>query len=176
MTVIPGILTLLLVFAVAGSLLATYVAAGAPPVPCRASEAADVVELLRRAGLGERPTIFELGCGWGGLAGAIAEAFPASRVVGVELSPIPALVARLRLRGRANVEIVRDDFHRISLARADAVTAYLMIEPMVRLAATLDRELRPGTPVVALAFWFRDRRRHETLGNAATYRWPARRF
>jgi trans-aconitate methyltransferase len=172
-TTVIGTLAVLLVVAVGWSLLATYVATGAPPVPCRRDEAADVIELLRQAELPEGPTIVELGCGWGGLACAIADAFPEAKVVGVEVSPLPALIATLRSRNRANLGIVRDDFHRISLADADAVTAYLMIKPMIRLAETLDRELQPGTAVVTLAFWFRARRSHASRDNAALYRWPA---
>lgn len=174
MVAILGILAVLLVVAVGWSLLATYVGTGVPPVPCRTGEAANVIELLRAADLPERPTIFELGCGWGGMACAIADAFPEARIIGVEVSPLPGLVASARSRRRANLEVVRDDFHRISLADADAITAYLMIKPMVRLAETLDRELSPGTAVVALAFWFRERRTQITRTNAALYRWPAR--
>ena len=49
------------------------------------------------------------------------------------------------------------------------------------VAAFLDRQLAPGTPVVSLSFWFRDRtvaasrQSAGLLGAAALYRWPARR-
>ena len=75
----------------------------------------------------------------------------------------------------------RIDFHREALSEADAITCYLMIRPMIALAQKLDRELREGTPVVALAFLFRDRVPSATArgdgvrrADAALYRWPAR--
>ncbi len=98
-----------------------------------------------------------------------------------EASPLPWLVARLRARRFPNVQIQRDSFYNRTPDDADAVTAYLMIKPMKPLAAMLDRVLRPGTPVVALTFWFRDRhpvavkRGPGVRGDAALYRWPASR-
>jgi hypothetical protein len=50
---------------------------------------------------------------------------------------------------------------------------------MPKLATRLDRMLKPGTPVVSLTFWFRDRevaavRQGSGLrGAAALYFWPA---
>jgi hypothetical protein len=53
-----------------------------------------------------------------------------------------------------------------------------MMKPMPRLACFLDGAIRPGTPVVALAFWFREREpvlvQGAGLDGAALYRWPAR--
>ena len=159
------------------SLLYFYLRTGAPPVPSRADEAADVVALLREVGMAEGAKIYELGCGWGSLALRLAHAFPAAQIVGLELSPLPALFARWRARGIANLTVRRADFHHAELGDADALTCYLMIKPMPRLAATLDRMLRPGTPVVALTFWFRDRTPAATRrgpgvrGDVALYRW-----
>ena len=162
------------------SILFTYVRTGAPPVPSERREIGEVITLLRRAGLPASPKIYELGSGWGALALALAGAFPEARVVGIELSPLPWLIARWRARGVTNLEIRWADFHRVDLEDADAVAAYLMITPMVPLAQTLDRRLQPGTPVVTVTFWFRDRRPSATLrgssgrGGVALYRWPAR--
>ncbi|MEE8407983.1 MAG: class I SAM-dependent methyltransferase [Myxococcota bacterium] len=160
-------------------LLGYYVRTGAPPVPAKPSEVADVVALLKEAGLSDGACVYELGCGWGTLAVAVARAFPKTRVIGVEMSPIPHAVAATRARRIPNLEVRRADFHRISLKDADAVTCYLMIAPMDRLARTLDRELRNGTPVVALTFWFRGRvpvarrRGPGVRGDVALYYWPA---
>jgi len=50
---------------------------------------------------------------------------------------------------------------------------------MPRLAAYLDRMLKPRTPVVSLSFWFRDRKTTASrassgpLGATALYYWPA---
>jgi precorrin-6B methylase 2 len=163
------------------SILLYYARTGAPPVSATNVEVGDVVALLRAAELPRRAVIYELGCGWGTLAVALARAFPMASVIAVELSPLPWLVAAWRARRLNNLEVRRTDFHAVTLSDADAVTCYLMMAPMVELADTLDRELGPGTAVVALTFWFRDRlpaktRRGPGLrGDVALYHWPARR-
>ncbi len=162
------------------SVLLGYLRSGAPPVPSTRAERADVVAMLREASLPDAARIYELGCGWGGLARALARAFPAARVVGIERSPVPWLVAWLRARTLPNLEVRFQNFLLTPLDDADALACYLMIRPMLPLAAKLDRELQAGTPVVALTFWFRDRlpeARRGTpglRGDVARYRWPAR--
>jgi cyclopropane fatty-acyl-phospholipid synthase-like methyltransferase len=162
---------------VVGSVVWTYMRTGVPPVPARAAEARDVVALLAEGGVATDARIYELGCGWGTLAIAIARAYPRCCVIGIERSWLPWLVSALRARRVPNLAVRRADFFREDLSRADAVVSYLMIRPMAPLAEKLDRELRPGTPVVALTFWFRDRRPVDTRsgrglrGDAALYRW-----
>lgn len=177
---IAGVASLLLVVAAvatAGSILYYYFKTKVPPVAARRREIEGVVELLRGAGLPPQPVIYELGAGWGGLALALGRAFPDAAVRAIEISPLPWLVARLRARSCRNVIVERGDYCARSLADADAAAAFLMIGPMPRLAAKLDAELRPGTPVVAVAFWFRDRRPVATRRAAvALYRWPADRI
>ena len=160
----------------AGSILFYYFKTSVPPVPTSKSEIDDVIALLRGADLPPRPILYELGGGWGGLALALGGAFPDATVHAIEISPLPWLVAWLRARRTGNVVVERGDYLRRSVADADAVTAYLMIGPLPRLAAKLDAELRPGTPVVAVAFWFRDRTAAATChADVALYRWPGNR-
>jgi tRNA A58 N-methylase Trm61 len=162
------------------SILYHHAKTGVPPVPATTEEIARVIALLRTAGLPPHAKIYELGCGWGSLVLGLARAFPEATIVGYELSPLPYLIAKLRARGRCRILIERRDYLEASLEDADAVTAYLMIKPMEKLALHLDRSLREGTPVVALCFCFRDRKpitreRLRKLGNeAALYRWPAK--
>jgi hypothetical protein len=89
-------------------------------------------------------------------------------------------MSRIRTRGMNNVSLRRGNFYDCDLTDAGAVTCYLMIKPMPKLAGVLDRMLAPGTPVVSLSFWFRDREVAASrdssglLGAAALYIWPAR--
>jgi hypothetical protein len=145
------------------SILVVQGITGVPPMPSSRTEAADVVALLRQAGVPEEGIIYELGCGWGALVIALARAFPHARIRGIEMSPLPYWIARLRTRSLPN-----------------AIACYLMIKPMRTLAPFLDRMLEPGTPVVSLAFRFRDRTvavssvGPAVSGDAALYHWPAR--
>jgi hypothetical protein len=172
-------LTLLIVLILGGSVLAFHWVTGVPPMPARASEAADVVALLKQARIAEQAIVYELGCGWGSLVIALAKAFPQAQIKGVELSPFPYWVARFRTRNMPNVRLQRDNFYQCDISDADAVACYLMIKPMPKLAAFLDRMLKPGTPVVSLTFWFRGRqvaavREGRGLrGKVALYFWRA---
>jgi hypothetical protein len=110
---------------------------------------------------------------------ALARAFPNAHIRGIELSPLPYWVARFRTRKLPNVSLQRGNFFKFDLRDAQAVTSYLMIKPMPKLAAFLDQTLNPGTPVVSLTFWFRGRQPAATRdspglrGAAALYYWPA---
>lgn len=171
---------LLIILILSGSVLIFHWVTGVPPVPTKATESADVVALLKQTALVEQPIVYELGCGWGSLVVALAKAFPHAQIRGIELSPLPYWVARFRTRNMPNVFLKRADFHDCDIRDAHAVTCYLMIKPMPKLAAFLDRMLQPGTPVVSVMFWFRDRqvaavRQEKGLqGNVALYFWPAR--
>ena len=176
---ILSIAALLIVVALALSLLLFQGITGVPAMPSSRAESAAVIALLRQARLADQGNIYELGCGWGSLVIALARAFPQARIRGIEISPLPYWVARLRTRKYANVDLQRGNFYDCDLRDAIAVTCYLMINPMRKLAPFLDRMLEAGTPVVSLAFRFRDRA--ETLstegsplgGDAVLYYWPA---
>ena len=174
-----SIIALLFVVAAGASLLVFQGLTGVPPMSSNAAEARDVIALLKRAGLPDKAVIYDLGSGWGSLIIALAQAFPDADVRGIEISPLPYWVSRLRTRNLRNVTLRRGDFYACDLSDAQAVTCYLMIKPMPRLASLLDKALAPGTPVVSLSFWFRDRDVAASLNNAgllgatALYYWPA---
>jgi len=171
-------LLLAIVLALCLSLLLFQAVTGVPPLSATRAEAANVVALLREAGLPAQAVVYDLGSGWGSLIVALAQAFPQMRIVGIEWSPLPCWIARLRTRGMPNVRVLRGDFYDCDVREAQAVTCYLMRKPMPRLARFLDSALADDTPVVALAFWFHERVpsavRQGRLGGAALYRWPAR--
>jgi trans-aconitate methyltransferase len=174
-----SILMLAAVSSVCLSLLFFHALTRVPSWPLAESEAADVVALLRDASLSDPAVIYDLGCGWGSLLIALARAFPDAHVKGVEISPFPCFVARLRTSHLPNVEIARKNFYNCSLSDADAVTCYLMPSAMPRLSKFLDETVRPGTAVVAVTFWFRNRSPKAVKdgpglrGAVALYDWPA---
>jgi hypothetical protein len=146
-----GLAFLVLTAAAAVLIVAYSLRVGITPMPSSGAARQRILELIP-ADLGG--TILELGAGWGGLAVALSRCFPAAQIVAYELSPVPWLVARLRVAvGRhRNLSVRRCDFLRVSLAEADAVVCYLYPGAMEALAKKLSQELRPGTPVVTHAF------------------------
>lgn len=163
----------------ASILVSCWITGGVPPLSSKVTEAADAIALLQQAGLHSRAIIYDLGCGWGSLVIALAHAFPLAQIRGIELSPLPYWVARFRTRNIRNVTLKRGDFQEFDLRDADGITCYLMIKPMIRLAALLDHMLKHGTPVVAITFWFRGRqvdavrKGRGIRGDVALYFWPA---
>jgi cyclopropane fatty-acyl-phospholipid synthase-like methyltransferase len=152
------LLAVLAMLALAGSVIAFQFITGVPPMPSSAAQIAGVVSMLRRARCPADGVIYDLGSGWGSLLISLARAFPQAQVRGFEMSPLPYLVSRWRTRGLKNVRISRCDFFQCRLDDADAVTCYLMIAPMRKLANHLDRTLRKGARVVSVTFGFRDRK------------------
>ena len=173
------ILAFVVLLFLALSVLAFQGITGVPPMSSSDTEGADVVELLREAGVSEHAVIYELGCGWGALVVALARAFPTAQIRGVEISPLPYWVGRLRTRNLPNVHLHRGNFYDVDVRDAAAVTCYLFTKPMTKVAEFLDSKLKPGTPVVSLSFSFRDRAASAVrqtagpLGHAALYYWPA---
>lgn len=180
MTAIASFIAVLIVFALAASILVFQGITGVPPLSSSSSEAADVISLLKQTGLPEQAIVYDLGCGWGSLVIALARAFPDARIRGIEMSPLPYCVARFRTRKMPNVFLQWGSFYAIDLRDVQAVTSYLMVKSMPKLADFLDRMLKSGTPVVALTFWFRGRQVAAKRdgpglrGAAALYYWPAR--
>ena len=84
----------------------------------------------------------------------MARDHPDRAVVGLELSPLPFVVAWLvnRLNPLANLRFRRRDFMAEELADADVVVCFLYGGAMTRLSDKLARELRPGAVVVSNYF------------------------
>lgn len=155
---LPGIEVAVLVVMLLGGLLILIftLITGVPPMPTNRLVMPVMFDMIPRH---ETPKIaYDLGCGWGGLAFALATRFPDARVIGIELSPLPWLYCKLRqvVQRRPNLEIHYGNFLRMPLGDADLIFCYLMIGAMRRLTTKLDQESRDGTVVIANSFAFQD--------------------
>jgi predicted O-methyltransferase YrrM len=100
--------------------------------------------------LPDRGRLLDLGCGLGGPLARLATLRPDARLSGVEAAPLNWLVARLRLAGRASVEL--GSLWETDLGRYDVVYAYLSPAPMPRLWEKAREEMRPGSLLVSNSF------------------------
>jgi hypothetical protein len=178
MSDIISIVLVVTAVAIGLSLVVAQLFTGVPTLSTDASQAKDVIELLQAAGLPDHAVIYDLGCGWGALVIALAKAFPNAQVRGIEVSPFPYWVARLRTRTFKNVSLALTDFITADLSDANVIACYLMPAAMPKLAKLLDRTIKPGTKVISLTFWFHDRqfvaaRKGMMRGAVALYDWPA---
>jgi len=108
---------LLIVLVIGLSLLAFQVITGVPPMSANSAEAADIIALLKQAKLSEQAIVYELGCGWGMLVVALARAFPDAQIRGIEMSPFPYWIGRLRTRNMPNVFLQRGNFYNSDLGQ-----------------------------------------------------------
>ncbi len=148
---------------------------GVPPMPSHPSARKAVFRLIPEDF--SPVTIYELGCGWGGVAFDLAARYPEARVVAIELSPLPWLVCLIRrvFRHRPNLEIRRADFLKSDLSDADLVFCYLMVAPMRGLQQKLSGDLQPGAVVITSTFALPDWTSEEvqTVLGAGIYRYRA---
>lgn len=152
---LSGLAVLTVVLAAVALVVVYAVRLGAPPWPSSpAARKALMAALPDRV----EGAILDLGCGWGGLALALAARYPDRPVAGIELSPVPWAVARMRARAARldHLEIRRADLHRVDLSRAGLIVCYLHRDAMTRLAARLRAEAPAGCLVVSNTFGLAD--------------------
>ena len=108
--------------------------------------------MVRHHARGRIETLLDLGCGFGGVLRQLAGLRPDAKLDGVEIAPLPALVAWLRLHGVSQCRVRRGDFWRLDLSQYDLVYAFLSPAPMAALWEKVRREMRPGTVFVSNSF------------------------
>jgi SAM-dependent methyltransferase len=124
-----------------------------PPIPTSPRTRRRMIEAIRKL----RPAgatgglILDPGCGFGGLALALARAFPEGEVVGIDLQPLPLLVAQLRARllGLRNVTFRRGNLFKEDYRGVQVIACYLFGNVMEQLCAKWDTELQDGCVVVS---------------------------
>jgi methylase of polypeptide subunit release factors len=100
--------------------------AGAPFVPTRSSYTR---RLLAMADLKPSDILYDLGCGDGRVVISAVRDFGIKRAVGIDISPLPLTIARLRLAlsGLGNrVMLRRDNILTVELEPATVIFTYLM--------------------------------------------------
>lgn len=155
---LPGTEAVILVVMLLGglSILIFTLITGVPPMPTQRLVMPVMFEMIPE---GQNPrVVYDLGCGWGRLAFALAARYPDAKVIGIELSPLPWLFCKIRqvVQRRPNLEIRYGNFLRMPLGDADLIFCYLMIGAMRRLSAKLSREAGGGAVVIANSFALHD--------------------
>jgi len=104
---------------------------------------------------GPHPEIVDLGVGTGALAERCLERWPGARVVGIDVDPAMLQVARARLEGRGEVELVTGEFGSVPIPPCDAVVACLSLHHVASsqekrsLYGRCHGALRPGGLLVS---------------------------
>lgn len=122
----------------------------AVPMPTLSAAADEIIAYLPT----DTRTVTDFGSGWGDLVLAIARARPDVTVTGIELSPIPYAISRMRalLAARPNLHLVRADFRRIDRDPGDVVVCFLDRRIMGDVGDVLDQRMGRGGIVISRAF------------------------
>lgn len=113
-----------------------------------------VMKMLRLAGLKPGEILFDLGCGDGRIPIMAATHFGA-RALGVELrrdlfEEAGRRVVEMHLEDK--VKILRRDFMKLSLRRANVVALYLRSKTLAELIPKFERELSRGARIVTYSY------------------------
>lgn len=115
--------------------------------PFLPSKKKDVERMIKLADIKSSERVYDLGCGDGRLVFAAAES--GAETIGIEIFILPYLYAWIKSWGRKNVKILFGDLFNYDVSGADVVFIFLMGKAYGRLAEKLNKELKPGTRVIA---------------------------
>ena len=121
---------------------------GAPWVPTWKKDMKRIREMLKLQA-GER--CVELGCGNGRISRDLAKTTDAKEIVGVELSLLQWLIAKLQSRmdgSFTKTSFVLGNAFKHDVSDYDAVYMFLMPETYAKIQNKLEKELKPGSQVV----------------------------
>jgi SAM-dependent methyltransferase len=94
----------------------------------------------------------DIGSGLGGLNFYLAKHFAEGRFTGVEISPIPWVISRIRIMFTTRCQFRRQDYNALDLSQFDVVFAYLSPAVMPQLWEKARREMRPGSVLLSFEF------------------------
>ena len=125
---------------------------GAPFVP---SNKKSIQKMLELAQIKPTDTVFDLGCGDGRIVFAL-EKMGVKRAIGIEVSPLIYLLARLRkfLSGARRSEIrFGNIFKQTDYAQADVILVFLFPHIVQRIFDEIWPQLKPGARLVSSSFF-----------------------
>ncbi|OGF25861.1 hypothetical protein A2331_04705 [Candidatus Falkowbacteria bacterium RIFOXYB2_FULL_34_18] len=112
-----------------------------------------IKKIVESLNIKEDSIIYELGCGRAGFLRAIGRKYPRAKMFGVEYSFLPFLIAGLQdSLTNNNITILKKNFFKVDLSRADMIYCYLNLETMKRLEEKFKKECKHGAIVVSCSF------------------------
>lgn len=151
-----AVLVLLFVLVMLFIWMISSIKAKVPFIPIPNSILPDVYKILS---LKDGGVLYDLGCGDARVLFYASKHTPKGTYIGIENSLFPILISRFRnwwnkkVSGRG-IKILKKDFFIHDLSDATHVFMYLYPNIMDDILPKLDKELKPGTRLVSVAFKF----------------------
>jgi hypothetical protein len=148
--VLVVLLLLLCVIMVAQVLnMISAVIADAPFVPTKSTVLDTIVKEM---GLTNQSVLYELGCGDARMLATAAALFPQLRGVGVDIGPVPYLLAKFRTRSLPNIKIRRENVFTTKLADATHIYLYLYPHVISALMPSIVNQCKSGMIIASCDF------------------------
>ena len=98
--------------------------------------------------------VYELGCGRADFLKAFSVYYPKAKLVGIECSLLPWLIAKIQqsLKKDINIKLIRENFFKVNLGKADIIYCFLNVNTMKKLEYKFKKECKPGTRIISYAF------------------------
>jgi SAM-dependent methyltransferase len=123
---------------------------GLPPVPTGLSR---IRKALKLVNLQPDEVVYDLGSGDGRVLIIAAREFGA-QAVGIEIGPVQRAFSRvnaLRNRIQHKVRVEAGDFYQADLSAADVVFVYATSKEVTKLAAHLEKQMKPRSRLVSIS-------------------------
>lgn len=110
-------------------------------------------KMAKKAGVGKKDKIYDLGCGLG-QALIIANTEFGATGVGIEIDPLRFFLARLNVffHRAKGVALLKENFNHVNLSDATVIYMYLVPNALKRLVPKLSKELQQGTRIVSYTY------------------------
>mgnify|MGYP003502694061 CR=1 FL=1 len=150
MTVLVALAFFVLLFII--GLLWIFVPAlyGLPPVPTNPNR---IRKALQLANLQSDETLYDLGAGDGRVLLIAVREFHA-KAVGIEIGPVQCALIWLRVVASGfgnNIQVKWGNYLKTNLSQADVVFLYATSKEVLRVAAYLEKHMKPGSRLVSIS-------------------------
>lgn len=141
---------LVLVVIILGLIAVYAIRLKAVPMPTLSKAAAEIIAYIPA----DTKVVTDFGSGWGDLAIAIARARPDVSVTGIELSPVPYAISRMRavLAAKPNLTLIRADFRKLDRDPGDVVVCFIDPRVMGDVGDVLSQRMSDGGVVISRGF------------------------
>lgn len=119
--------------------------------------------LIKVLELKDDSIFYDLGCGDARFLQRISVDYPHLKMVGVEISFLPYLLALYKTRKNKNITVRRENIYDCNIFEATHIFTYLSAEGMEKLMPVLERKCKPGTVVVSCDFEDKNRKASEII-------------